>query len=229
VRLANPVLTCILSAATLAWAAPSGPGLPWRATGALPWQMGVPGPPPAPYTTMPTQSFFALAVRLAPDGALRITDAKGIIRMRLGLPGRPLKAWRDWGTPVPGLFAPLPFAIRSPLQRGIGGLPVGAADFRGALEGLLWIMDDSETVLTVVHPATSQAVYLPLPGGQDLDLAFYPDRLEVQEAHPPAGAGQSPTTWSLHWLALLPQFVQLGKDRDAGKPKGTALLPFPKD
>jgi hypothetical protein len=162
-------------------------------------------------------------VRLAPDGTLRITDDKGLVRMKLGLPGRPLKAWRDWGTPIPDLGAPLPFPQRSPLQRGIGGMPVGAPDFRPALEGLLWILTDDEAILTVVHPATSQVVFLPLPSGQDLDIAFYPDRLEAVERGP-NGSG-----WALHWLALLPEFIQLGKDAAAGKPKGTALLPFPKD
>jgi hypothetical protein len=71
-------------------------------------------------------------------------------------------------------------------------------------------------------------VYLPLPGGQDLILIFHPDRLEVREAAVKAGDPQSLASWSLHWLGLLPQFIQLGKDSSAGKPKGTALLPFPK-
>jgi hypothetical protein len=69
-------------------------------------------------------------------------------------------------------------------------------------------------------------VYLPLPGGQEFTLLFYPDRLEVRET---AGDPQPRASWSLHWLVLLPRFIQLGKDSTAGKPKGTALLPFPKD
>jgi hypothetical protein len=44
-----------------------------------------------------------------------------------------------------------------------------------------------------------------------------------------AGDPQPRASWSLHWLVLLPRFIQLGKDSTAGKPKGTALLPFPKD
>ncbi len=201
------------------------PPLPWKNMGALPWQMEVPGAPPAPETAKPTQSYMALTVRVAADGDIRITDEKGLIRLKLGLPGRPLRAWRDWGVPIPDLTVPLPFAARSPLQRGIGGLPVGAADFRPALEGLLWILDDDEAVLTVIHPATSQVVYLPLPGGQDLSLVFHPDRLEVvEEAVQPLAAG-----WSLHWMALLPQFIRLGQDAAANKVRGTALLPFPKD
>ena len=218
---------CLTGALALSAQTPPAGGLPWKSAVALPWQMEEPGPVPALSDARPTQSYLALAVRIAPDGDIRITDDKGLIRMNLGLPGRHLKAWRDWGIPVPDLRAHLMFAVRSPLQRGIGALPVGAPDFRPALEGLLWILDDDETILTVIHPATSQVVYLPLPGGQDLTLAFRPDRLELLEA-PAPGAAQA-TGWSLHWLALLPQFIHLGQDAAAGKPKGTALLPFPKE
>jgi len=219
VRLAALILTCALALPAQV--------LPWKSAGALPWQMEAAGPAPVPCDCKPTQSYFALRVRVAPDGKVVITDEKGLVRMKLGLPGRPVRAWRDWGIPVPDLSRPLPFAVRSPLQRGIGGMPVGAPDFRPALEGLLWILDDDESVITVIHPATSQVVYLPLPGGQDLTLAFCPDRLEVSETSGPNP--QARASWSLHWLGLLPQFIQLGKDSSAGKPKGTAVLPFPKE
>jgi hypothetical protein len=219
VRLATLLLTGALALPA------QTPPLPWRSAGVLPWQMEAPGPPPTPETAALTQSYMALTVRVAADGDVQITDEKGLIRLKLGLPGRPLKAWRDWGVPIPDLYAPLAFAARSPLQRGIGGLPVGAADFRPALEGLLWILDDDEAVLTVIHPATSQVVYLPLPGGQDLSLAFYPDRLDVLEG----AALPLSSSWSLHWMALLPQFIRLGQDAAANKVRGTALLPFPKD
>lgn len=218
---------CLTGALALSAQTPPPGGLPWKGAGALPWQMEEPGPAPALAELKPTRTTMALTVRIAADGTIRITDDKGLIRMTLGLPGRPLKAWRDWGLPIPDLGAPLRFAARSPLQRGIGSLPVGGPDFRPALEGLLWILDDDESVLTVILPATSQAVYLPLPGGQDLSLAFYPDRLEVLEA-PAPGATQE-AGWSLHWLALLPQFIRLGQDAADGKPKGTALQPFPKE
>ena len=36
-------------------------------------------------------------------------------------------------------------------------------------------------------------------------------------------------TWSLHWLALLPEFIQLGKQNASALHLGTALEPFPKD
>ena len=149
--------------------------------------------------------------------------------MRAGLPGRPLRAWRDWGTPIADLTLPMRFPTRSPLQRGIGGMLLGTPDFRPALEGLLWILDDGENYLAVIHPATGQMAYLPLPSAENLSLAFYPDRLVLQEGpsaeHPKGG----PDTWSLHWLALLPQFIQLGKDAGFNRARGTALAPFPKE
>jgi hypothetical protein len=222
VRLAVLLLTAALGLS----AQTPGTGLPWRAAPALPWQLEGPGPVPAPCAAKPTQTYFGLSVRLDQDGALRITDEKGLIRLRTGLPGRVRRVWRDWGTPVADPWRPLGFPVRTPLQRGIGALPVESPDFRPALEGLLWILDDDESILTVIHPATSRVVYLPLPGGQDLDLHFHPDRLEVLERAPGGGAQSG---WSLHWLALLPQFVQLGKENEAIQPKGTALAPFAKD
>ena len=233
-RLAPFLLTAAMAvqppaqAQGLDFGAPQGSSsLPWRAAPALPWQLVEAGPPPPPYKSMPSQSLLDLTVHLGADGALRITDAKGLIRLRAGLPGRPLRAWRDWGTPVPDLGVPLHFPGRTPLQMGIGRIPVASSDLRSGLEGLLWILDDDEAYLSVVHPATAQVVHLPMPGGQNLSLAFHPDRLEVRE-HPPGGPPAA-MAWSLHWIALLPQFIQLGKDANAGKPRGTALAPFPKE
>jgi hypothetical protein len=225
VRLAILLLTAALGLG----AQTATESLPWRTATALPWQMGEPEPAPAPCAAVPTQTHFALTVRLGLDGAVRITDEKGLIRLRAGLPGRVRRVWRDWGVPVPDPFAPLGFPAHTPLQQGIGGMPVGSPDFRPALEGLLWILDDDESFLTVIHPATSRMVYLPLPGGQDLDLAFRPDRLEILERRPAGAAQPPPSTWSLHWLALLPQFIQLGKENESLLPRGTALAPFPKD
>jgi len=220
VRLAILCLTCALA---LSAQAPVPSGLPWRAAGALPWQMDAPDAPPEPMPAASAQTDLPLTVRMAMDGHIRVTDAKGLIRMRLGLPGRPLKAWRDGGVPVPDLKEPLRFPAHTPLQLGLGGMPVGALDFRPALEGLLWILDDDENILTVLHPATAQVAYLDLPGGQDLTLVFRPDRLELQDAGVPGSC------WTLSWLALLPQFIQLGVDTALHQPRGTALLPFPRE
>jgi hypothetical protein len=232
VRLATLLLTAALAAPAgaqglAAGAAQGSSSLPWKAAPTLPWQLVEAGAPAPPYTAMPTQSLLDLTVRLDADGALRVTDSKGLIRLRAGLPGRPLRAWRDWGVPVPDLAAPLQFPGRSPLQMGIGRMPVGTPDLRGGLEGLLWVLDDDEAYLSVVHPATAQVVHLPMPGGQNLTLTFHPDHLEVRE-HPPGGPPAA-MAWTLHWVALLPQFIQLSLDANAGKPRGTALAPFPKE
>lgn len=244
-RLATLLLIGCLASGFLAAQDPaaSTAALPWKAAAALPWQLVEAGPAPPPFTAAPTQTVLDLTVRLDADGALRVTDATGLIRLRAGLPGRPLRAWRDWGIPVPDPTAPMRFPGRTPLQQGIGSMPVGTADFRAGLEGLLWILDDDEAYLTVVHPATAQVVHLPMPGGQNLALALHPDRLEVRERPVQAGPRQtgpdqpvpdargpaSDMAWTLHWVALLPQFIQLGKDSAAGRPRGTALAPFPRE
>ncbi|HLO68619.1 MAG TPA: hypothetical protein VK188_16460, partial [Holophaga sp.] len=161
-----------------------------------------------------------LQVRIAADGVVRVVDGRGMIRLRLGLPGRPLRAWRDGGRPVEDLSAIQAFGTEPPLARGLGALPVGAPDFRPALEGLLWILCDDGRTLTVVLPATTRVVYLPLPTLEGRELTFHPDRLEMREP----GAG----CWSLPWLTLLPQFIQLGQAGPA-RSTGTALVPFPRD
>ena len=225
--------TLLLSAAVAAGAQipgplPPGRVLPWAVARILPWTPGPasPGEPPLP---APAPRALPLAVTLSADGALRITDDKGTIQLRSGLPGRPIKVWRDGGTvlePSSGLFH---CPDRTPLLAGIGGLRLGSADFRPALEGLLWILDDDERVVTVLHPATARVAYLPLPGGRDLNLVFHPDRLEVQKLLPGTPPRPEAVSWSLPWLALLPQFIQLGQAKARPLREGTALVPFPRE
>jgi hypothetical protein len=179
----------------------------------------LPGPPPAALTTGP------LRVRIATDGALQVSNDRGIIQLRLGLPGRPLRVWRGGGLPV-DFTAPVRFTRNSPLSKGIGGLPVGAPDFRPALAGLLWIVCDDERMITLIHPATARVCYLPLPGGRNFQLAFHPDRLEVRQGA--TATSQVEACWAVPWLSLLPQFIQLGQENPANRPSGTALIPFPK-
>jgi hypothetical protein len=121
---------------------------------------------------------------------------------------------------------PIRFTRDSLLSRGIGGLPVGARDFRPALAGLLWILCDDERTITLVHPATARLCYLPLPGGRDFQLVFHPDHLEVRQGG--SAKDQTEACWSVPWLSLLPQFIRLGTENPANRPSGTALLPFPK-
>ena len=200
--------------------------LPWASARALPWDAEpcIPANGPA---LAPVQTALPLSVRVSQDGAIRIIDDKGSLRLRMGLPGRPLKFWRDWGIPLELSASPLAFPAHTPLLGGIGALPVGSADFRPALEGLLWILDDDEKVITLIHPATARVVYLPLPGGRNLSLLFLPDKLEVQEN--PVAADAPATCWSIPWLALLPQFIQLGQLPNRHRNEGTVMLPFPKE
>jgi hypothetical protein len=143
----------------------------------------------------------------------------------MGLAGRPLRVWRDGGLVLPQAQGTWRFPTDSPLNQGLGGLHWCAEDFRPFLRGLLWILEDGEGILTVVHPATARAVHLPLPPGRDLQLRFHADRLEVSAAEADKGA---PRHWSIPWMGLLPRLAALGPHLGTAKP-GSALAPFPKD
>jgi hypothetical protein len=169
-----------------------------------------------------------LRVRLAGDGSLRVLDRRGILRLKLGLPGRIARLWRDGGRPVDAIEAELSFPKATPLAKGVAELPWGAADIRPGLEGLLWILDDGERVLTVLHPATGGAQYLLLPPATSPDIVFLPDRLEVRERAVGEGSRTSPRRWSLPWTGLLPQILRLAQPPPTGRP-GTAFIPFPKE
>jgi hypothetical protein len=162
-------------------------------------------------------------VELTGDGTLQVRDGRGLIRLHTGLPGRPLKAWRDGGIPLPQPSGTWFFPQDTPLAQGLGGLRWCAEDFRPFLKGLLWVLEDGEGFLSVVHPATGQIIHLPLPPGRDVQVHFLPDRLEVVAGMVDAGA---PRQWSLPWIGLMPRLVVLGTRPDPGKP-GTALAPFP--
>lgn len=195
----------------LAWQ--SGPTPPWQPLEAVP----LPQPGPIPSSQGP------LRARLSVDGTLEVWSAAGVRTLRFGLPGRPRKAWRDGGVPLDRLDGTWAFPQADPLSEGLGGLDWNAGDFRRSLQGLLWVLEDGERTLTVVHPATAQVIYLPLPRGDDFELVFEPTRLVLSAGQGPAG---HPEAWALPWLALLPQFARLGPP--ATPPiRGTALKPFP--
>jgi hypothetical protein len=166
-----------------------------------------------------------VAVSITGDGTLQIRDALGILRLKTGLPGRPLKAWRDGGLPLLTATGTWGFPMDAPMRQGLGGLRWCAEDFRPFLRGLLWILEDGEGFLTVVHPATARVIHLPLPPGRNLELRFLADRLEVSAGAVDKGA---PRQWSLPWMGLLPRLAALGP-QPAPPKVGTALLPFPKD
>jgi len=202
--------------------------LPWDNTPELPWETALPGSPPPALETAPKAKGPQRLVSLSGDGTLRISDAQGRITLRLGLSGRPLRLLRDAGTPMTLEDFPCSFPVETPLTRGLGSLPLAGGDFRGALEGLLWIVDDGERRITLVHPATRQVVYLPLPIGQDWEITLQPDRLEVREKLFPVAERRETACWSVPWLVLLPQFVRLSLPPPAPSP-GTAFRPFPSE
>ena len=202
--------------------------LAWNQASELPWETALPGAPslPLPVETAPATPVPQRLVSLSGDGTLRISDARGRVTLRLGLSGRPLRLMRDAGSPMTLADFPCLFPAETPLTKGLGSLPLAGDDFRNALKGLLWIVDDSERRITLVHPATQQVVYLPLPAGQDWEVYLHPDRLEVRERTFPVEERRDSACWSIPWLILLPQFVRLSLPPPKGNP-GTAFQPFP--
>ena len=194
--------------------------LDWQSGPTPPWQplSAVPTPQPGPVAS----SQGPMRARLSDDGTLEVWNGAGVRTLRFGLPGRPRKVWRDGGIPLAWPGGTWNFPQADPLSLGLGGLDWNAGDFRHSLKGLLWILEDGERVLTVVHPATAQVIYLPLPRGEDFNLTFEPTRLVLKAGQ---GTGGEPQAWALPWLALLPQFARLGPPA-APPTRGTALKPF---
>lgn len=230
-RLAARFAAALLAVPAAAQGRPPAP-LPWDTAPTISWRAGVGthADAEAPIDVKAPASPNPITVTLSADGTLHLVGAKGVRRLRLGLPGRPLRVWRDAGIPMPltGLEAAngsWRFPGDTPLAKGIQVLPWGGDDFRIALTGLLWIIDDGEHFLTVVHPATARVVYLPLPPGQDFALRMTPGYLELLE-NPREASTSAPRRWSLPWLALLPHFAKLARPDDIAAP-GTALIPFP--
>jgi hypothetical protein len=224
VRLGALLLTGAAALAAPSLAAQGHQSLPWERVSPLDWQVGS-GSVRVETLSDPVPSTGPLEARLAGDGTLSIRDARGILRLKTGLPGRPLKAWRDSGFPLTPPSGTWLFPADSPLSQGLGGLKWVAEDFRPFLRGLLWILEDGEGFLSVVHPATARVIHLPLPPGRDLRLCFLPNRLEVVAGEVDRGA---PRQWSIPWMALLPRLADLGPHPSPAK-AGTALIPFPKE
>lgn len=205
---------------------------PWKHAKALPWQITKQCSTEMSCPTLGTHHqlnipLTPLTVYISPNGAVKITSTNGIVQLRTGLPGRPQKVWRDHGYQVTNIFAPMLFPTTSPLQKNMGSILVSILDFCSNLEGLLWILGDDEKVLTVINPANSQIVYLSLPAGHELNLSFHHDHIEVLDEHS-KGNNKEPLVWSLHWLTLMPQLIQLGQKSNYNKTEGSALLPFDK-
>lgn len=236
-RLGSRVLTGGLLAAAAFWAPAQAPApsrekrLPWEAAQSMPpWQalpegpFGAPPPLPEPVPL----SGPGLQARFETDGCLRILDRRGVLRLKIGLPGRVARMWKDGGRDVEPGASRLEFPASTVLSRGASELPWGMADFRPGLEGLLWILDEGERILTVVHPATARVQYLALPPVSDPELVFWPDHLELRERAGLEAARQGQRRWSLSWPGLLPQLLRLAQPAKEGR-RGTAFQPFPKD
>ena len=207
----------------------SGPGtaqaarvLPWENLQAAFW-LGLfedppTSPPPAAVQSGP------LRVRIGIEGTLTVLDSTGVIRLRSGLPGRPVRVWRDGGVPVapPWTAVPFPQAADNPLfSEAFWALE----DPRRGLSGLLWVQDDGDRTLSLVHPATGKVAFFPLPEGPGLDLAFLPSGLVAAERPGPGGRLRR---WILPWVALVPILARLAPPAEAPQ-AGTALQPFPRE
>jgi hypothetical protein len=121
-----------LTAAALAASSLAAQGrqrLPWERLQPLSWLVGsrVAQDDP-PWVSEPSAG--PVEVWLSGDGTLRIRDARGILRLRTGLPGRPLKVWRDGGLALAAVSGTWMFPDDSPLSQGPGGLRWCAEDFR---------------------------------------------------------------------------------------------------
>ena len=209
-------------------AAQGAHALPWERLPPAFWQglfEELPGTPPPP-ATLPRGS--ALEVRIAADGKLAVVDSRGVVRLRAGLPGRPVAVWRDGGLRVgpPWSRIAFPDAAANPLFSGDFW---AREDPRAGLSGLLWVQDDGDRVLSLVHPATGKVAFLTLPDGMGFDLAFQAAGLVAAE-RPAEGAGQGGRVrrWILPWVALVPVLARLAPPADPPR-AGTALQPFPRE
>jgi len=202
--------------------------LPWEKLPRTPWETRFDAEPdsPPPPSVLPNRTAFR--VRITGDGALTVLDGRGIIRLKTGLPGRPRTLWRDGGQPLPGPWTSIPFGA-SAQGPALSGEFWNSADPRTAMTGLLWILDDGEHTLSLVHPATGRVAFLPLPEADGVDLRFLPRGLEALERPPEGIEGlRRGRRWFLPWMALLPSLLRL-EPPPAAQRKGTALQPFPKD
>ena len=202
--------------------------LAWERLPRPPWQTRFEASPPVPPPALPIPARAAFQVRLTADGTLAVADLRGVLRLRTGLPGRPRRVWRDGGQPVPPPWASIAFGAQAQ-GPALTAEFWKAADPRTAMAGLLWIQDDGERTLSLVHPATGRVAFLPLPETDGIDLSFLPEGLEALERLPEgAGEGRRSRRWMLPWMALVPSLLRLEHPEGTAK-RGTALVPFPKE
>jgi hypothetical protein len=222
----------LLIALGLAGAAPlpgqTAKALPWEKLPRAPWESRFDPEPDSPPPPTAAQARVAFRVRITDDGALTVLDGRGVIRLKTGLPGRPRALWRGGGQPLPGPWAAIPYGP-APEGPALSAAFWNAPDPRMAMAGLLWILDDGERTLTLVHPATGRVAFLPLPEPEGVELRFLPGGLEALERLPEGSeAPRRSRRWVLPWMALLPSLLRL-EAQGGTQPRGTALQPFPKE
>jgi hypothetical protein len=193
---------------------------PWeKQSWYLPWQ--IVEPIPEPQTVDVKQGNSDITVSVDRDGTIAIFNANGIRQLRFGLPGRPILMWRDAGQSI-APFGKFSFPSQTPLLANFKGAAKETSDFLNSLAGLLWILDDGEEYLTIVHSATCQYAFLHLPVSRDLELRFHPERLELCKRITIDADSQS---WALSWNELLPVLQALAK-RPPTPPRGNAIEPY---
>jgi len=195
--------------------------LPWKNQSVhVPWRVVEPLPEPQRQQKI-NQSDADLTVAVNRDGTIAIYNRDGVRRLRFGLPGRPISMWRDAGQPLAS-FGRFAFPSHTPLSANFRNASEETSDFLNNLTGLLWILDDGEEYLTIVHSATNQYVFLHLPGGRDLELRFHPEHLELCKKGLIDSHSQS---WTISWKELIPVLQELAK-RHATPAQVSALTPY---
>jgi len=194
--------------------------LPWKTQSIhVPWRAVEPMPEPRKLQIK--QPKADLTVDVNRDGTIAIYSLNGIRQLRFGLPGRPVSMWRDAGQPIAS-FGRFSFPSQTPLSTNFKSVSEETSDFLNNLAGLLWIIDDSEEYLTIVHSATCQYVFLHLPGGRGLELRFHPEHLELCQSD---SIDSFTHGWTLPWKELLPVLQHLAR-RSATPKHGSALIPY---
>jgi hypothetical protein len=225
------LVALLLSAALAPGAsAQTARALPWEGLPAPFWQglfedLPEPVPPPPNAPQARPAAAGGLRVRLAADGALVVADA-GRARLRADCRAARSRSGGGRGASAAPWSRSVPDGDRHPL---FSAAFWSQEDPRRGLSGLLWVLDDSERILSLLHPATGKVAFLPLPEAVGVDLHFLPSGLAVSErpveGAPPTGRVRR---WILPWVALVPVLARLAPAAEPPK-AGTALQPFPKE
>ncbi|MDR0499613.1 MAG: hypothetical protein LBH03_07795 [Holophagales bacterium] len=179
-------------------------------------------PMPEPQRLQIKQRNSDMTISVSRDGTVSIFNSNEIRQLRFGLPGRPISMWRDAGQSITS-FGRFAFPSQTPLSTNFKSTAKETSDFLNNLAGLLWILDDGEEYLTIVHSATYRYAFIPLPAIRDFELRFHPDRLELCKRSLVDSVLHS---WALSWNELLPVLQELAQ-HSPPPPRGNAIVPYP--